>query len=141
MIRSSTKGIVLHRAEVWNGKDYHFIIQTNGSIFPLVPLTDKGEHAIAYNDETVAIATFGDFASLEPGKNNKPTEAQLSSCVLLMQLINSMYGGRLWACGHSQLGTRGTSVPLKLQLGHTCPGEYFPLADIIKRSGLTSFFK
>ena len=131
----------MHRAEVWDGKDYHFLVQKDGSILPLTPVDDRGEHAIEYNGSTVAIAVFGDFAALEPGQNNKPTAAQLTSCVLLMQLINSRYGGKLWACGHSQLGTKGTAVASKLIYGHTCPGENFPLADVIAKSGLAKLFE
>lgn len=140
MNRSKTVGIVIHRAEVWSGKDYHFIIDTKGGILPLVPIDEKGEHAVQLNGTTVAIALFGDFASDEPGLNDKPTAPQISSCLLLMQLINTRYGGKLWACGHSQLGTKGTTVALKLMPGHTCPGENFPLADVIKKSGLASLY-
>jgi len=139
--RKVTNGIVLHRAEVWTGTDYHFLIMKNGAIVPLLPMEEKGAHAVEYNGTTVAIAVFGDFAALEPGQNNAPTTQQLASCVLLMQLINARYGGKLWACGHSQLGLKGTTVPLKLTYGHTCPGENFPLTDVIAESGLIALYK
>lgn len=130
---------MVHRAEVFTTSDYHFIIQRDGSIKENVPVDDRGEHSIYYNGCTVAIAVFGDFASLEPGRNNKPTKQQIDACITLMQKINKMYGGKLWASGHSQLGPKATSNPTKLLPGHTCPGENFPLASVILKSGCKIF--
>lgn len=135
MKRLRTEGLVLHRAEVFTTTDYHFIIMRDGTVKDNLPVDQKGEHAIFFNGFTIAIAIFGDFASAEPGKNSKPTDAQLSACVTLMQKLNKMYGGNLWASGHSQLGAKATNVPSKLLLGHTCPGENFPLAAVILKSG------
>lgn len=130
---------MIHRAEVFDTLDYHFIIQRDGSIKDNVPVDEKGAHSLNFNGCTVAIALFGDFASLEPGRNNKPTDQQVSTCITLMQKLNKMYGGKLWASGHSQLGPKGTSVPSKLLPGHTCPGENFPLASVILKSGCRIF--
>lgn len=141
MKRLKTEGIVLHRAEVWDGTDYHFIVKQDGSLCPLVPINERGEHAIQYNGNSVGIAIYGDFACLEKGVNDKPTPAQITSTVQLMQMINAMYGGKLWACGHSQLGLKGTNVPIKLTYGHTCPGENFPLKDVILKAAMTPLFR
>jgi N-acetyl-anhydromuramyl-L-alanine amidase AmpD len=119
--------------------DYHFIIMRDGTVKDNVPVADKGEHAIFYNGSTIAIAVFGDFAALEPGRNNVPTPQQIAACISLMQKLNKMYGGKLWASGHSQLGPKGTAVPSKLLPGHTCPGENFPLASVILKSGCRIF--
>jgi N-acetyl-anhydromuramyl-L-alanine amidase AmpD len=136
MLRARTEGIVVHRAEVYSNEDYHFIVMKDGSIKPLCPLSDKGAHAIAYNGSTVGVAVFGDFAALEPGLNKFATPAQLTSTVALLQYINALYGMKLWVAGHSELGVAGTSVPAKLTYGHTCPGENFPLNDLVQKSGL-----
>lgn len=130
---------MLHRAEVTQPGDYHFLINKDGTITPITPVTDKGVHACYYNGETIAIAVFGDFATLEPGLNNKPTQAQLDTCAALMRVLNASYGNTLWAAGHSALGVKGTLVPSKLLPGHTCPGDNFPLADIISKSGCAPF--
>lgn len=136
MKRLKTEGIVLHRAEVTTAFDYHYLVQVDGSVKENVPVDDKGEHAIMYNGTTIAVAIIGCFAALEPAKLAVPTPMQLSATVSLLRLLNRAYGGKLWVCGHSQLGTKGTSVPEKLVWGHTCPGERFPLADVIAKSGL-----
>ncbi len=133
--RLKTLGIVIHRAEVFTADDYHFEINRDGTIKQIVPLTEKGAHAIAFNGTTIAIAVFGDFAALEPGLHSHPTQAQLDTCIALMRSLNALYGNTLWAAGHSQLGPTATDVPSKLIAGHTCPGENFPLADVISKSG------
>lgn len=136
MLRTRTDGIVVHRAEVYSLTDYHYIVMRDGSIKPLCPIAEKGEHAIAYNASTVGVAVFGCFAKLEPGRNSIPTDVQLASTISLLQYINALYGMKLWVAGHSELGPLGTSVPLKLTYGHTCPGENFNLNDLVKKSGL-----
>lgn len=130
---------MIHRAEVFTTSDYHYIVMRDGSIKEIVPLADKGAHAIAFNGSTVGVAVFGDFASLEPGKNNHPTPNQLASCVTLLRRINEQYGNALWCSGHSQLGPTATDVPLKLVTGHTCPGENFPLMQVILDAGLKPY--
>jgi N-acetyl-anhydromuramyl-L-alanine amidase AmpD len=130
---------VIHRAEVFTSDDYHFVIFKDGTIKTIVPLTERGAHAIAFNGTTIAIAVFGDFAALEPGLNNHPTQQQLDTCIALMRSLNAMYGNALWAAGHSQLGPTATDVPSKLVYGYTCPGENFPLADVISKSGCKTY--
>lgn len=139
MIRPRTEGIVVHRAEVYSATDYHLIVMRDGSIKPLCPLSDKGAHAVNYNSSTIGLAVFGDFAALEPGLNRMPTPAQLDAVLVSLQFLNRLYGGKLWVAGHSELGTAGTDVPSKLTYGHTCPGENFPMDDLVKKSGLTRF--
>lgn len=137
--RSRTEGIVVHRAEVFGSVEYHYVVNRDGTIRRLVPLDEKGEHAKDYNANTVGIAVYGDFAALEPGQNSHATAAQIASTVALMRVLNGMYANTLWAAGHSQLGVKGTNVPVKLIAGHTCPGENLPLADIIAASGCKPF--
>lgn len=139
MKRRRTDGIVIHRAETYSTDEYHFLIQKDGSVKTMVPVDDRGAHAVAYNGSTIAIAVFGDFASSEPGRNSLPTSAQIEACITLMRKLNFEYGGMLWASGHSQLGRPGTNVPMKLHKGHTCPGESFPLASVIHQSGCRTF--
>ena len=136
MIRARTDGIILHRAEVYSLTDYHYVVMRDGSVKPLCPLSEKGEHAIAFNGSTIGVAVFGCFAALEPGRNAIPTAPQLGSTIVLLQHLNTMYGMNLWVAGHSELGRAGTSVASKLTYGHTCPGENFPLDDLVKKSGL-----
>jgi hypothetical protein len=135
--RKRTDGIVIHRAEVWSGSDYNFLVQKDGSVAELVPFTDVGQHALFYNRTTVAIAVFGDFAGAEPGRNATPTEAQLDACDGLVRSLVWWYGP-LWLAGHSELGLAGTAFASKLLPGHTCPGERFPLARFKVLPGLTS---
>lgn len=137
--RLRTLGVVIHRAEVFTTTDYHFLIARNGTVQDLVPVSDKADHAIAFNNSTIGVAVFGDFACGEPGINNHPTYQQIVAVVALLKKLNAMYGGSLWCAGHSQLGPTATSFPEKLTFGHTCPGENFPLTDVILRSGLLSY--
>lgn len=139
MKRLRTEGIVVHRAEVFTLDDYHFCINRDGTLKQIVPLTDKGAHAIAFNGNTIAIAVFGCFASKMPGRNSNPSQPQVDTCIALMRSLNALYGNTLWAAGHSQLGKAGTDVAQKLEVGFTCPGENFPLADVIAKSGLKPY--
>ena len=136
MKRLRTDGIVLHRAEIFTPFDYHLLILTDGTVRENVAIDQKGQHAIVFNANTIGVAIIGCFAALEQAKLASPTQAQLNACVELLKKLNAQYGGRLWVAGHSQLGAKGTSVPLKLTYGHTCPGERFPLAGVIAASGL-----
>lgn len=139
MKRIKTDGIVFHRAEVFTGDDYHFLIMRDGTIKPLVPHADVGWHSCAYNQTTIAIAVFGDFASSEPGLNWYPTKAQIQATIDLVEQMRAIYPTAVWGAGHSELGHKGTQVLNKLVTGHTCPGEHFPLADVILRTQLQPF--
>lgn len=141
MRRLKTEGIIVHRAEVFGAgaDDYHFCINKDGTLKQIVPLTDKGAHAKAFNATTIGIAIFGCFARRMPGANYHATQPQIDTCIALMRSLNALYGNTLWAAGHSQLGTAGTDVAQKLVTGYTCPGENLPLLDIILKSGLKSF--
>lgn len=136
MKRPVTEGIVLHRTEVYVGNDYHLVILRNGTIRKLVDLEDVALHACRYNRSTIAVAIFGDFASKEPGLNWYPTTEQLDALRKIMKIIIVSYPTIRFIAGHSELGVAGTAIPTKLVSGHTCPGEHFPLADIIAQSGL-----
>lgn len=138
MKRTKTLGIVLHRAEVTSGRDYHFLILRSGNMRLLVPQDDVGEHALKYNRTTIGIAVFGDFAAAEKGRNFHPTAAQISACVLLIDRLQRDYGP-LWVTGHTNLGIQGTRYPQKLIAGHTCPGENFPLQYIIEQTRAIDF--
>lgn len=139
MKRTRTDGIVFHRAEVFTGDDYHFLIMRDGAIKSLVPVADVGWHSCAYNQTTVAIAIFGDFASSEPGLNWYPTKAQIQATIGLVGSVRACYPTIAWGAGHSQLGHKGTQITRKLVAGHTCPGEHFPLADVILKAQLKPF--
>lgn len=139
MKRLRTDGIVIHRAEVFVENDYHIAIDISGNVRELMPIADKAQHAIAFNGNTIAIAVVGCFAAAEKAKYAVPTDAQLSACVALLQRLNAQYGGKLWVAGHSQLGKLATNIPEKLVYGHTCPGERFPLAGVIQKSGLRAW--
>lgn len=137
MKRPTTEGIVIHRTEKWTGDDYHIIVQKDGTWDFLVPIHDVAFHACRYNQTTIAIAIFGDFASMEPGLNWYPTKAQTEEALHLVQYLPRHFPSIKWIAGHSQLGVKGTAIPNKLVTGHTCPGEHFPLDNIIRGSGLT----
>lgn len=139
MKRLRTEGIVIHRAEVFSTTEYHFVVDKAGTVKELTPVADKAEHAVYFNSNSIAIAVYGCFASLEPGLNLYPTYQQVVAVVELCKKLNAQFGGQLWVAGHSQLGTKGTTVPVKLTPGHTCPGEFFPLAEVILRSGLRPY--
>lgn len=130
---------MIHRAEVFDKGAYHFTIQTDGKVIENMPVDEKGAHALNYNGKTIGIAIYGDFAAFEPGRYHWPTPEQISACITLLQKLNKMYGGNLWVTGHSLLGTKGTSIAKKLIPGHTCPGENFPLASVILKSGCRIF--
>lgn len=138
MKRTRTLGIVLHRSEVQTGRDYHFLVGLSGDIRQLVPQDDVGEHALSFNKTTIGVAIFGDFASKEKGRNHHPTTTQISATIALVQRLQAEYGP-LWVTGHTNLGIRGTRYPQKLLVGHTCPGENFPLAYIIEKTNAIDF--
>lgn len=137
MKRPKTTGIVIHRAEVFRGNDYHYVVMRDGDYKLLVQPADVAFHALSYNKETVAIAVYGDFASKEPGLNWHPTPAQLQTVKFLVNQFRRWFPSITWISGHSELGHKGTAYPTKLVPGHTCPGENFPLDEIITSSGLT----
>lgn len=136
MKRLRTTGIVLHRSEVTRGNDYHYLVLRDGDYKLLVQPADVAFHALSYNKETVAIAIFGDFASKEPGLNWHPTPAQLQTTKFLINQFRRWYPTISWIAGHSELGRKGTAFPTKLVEGHTCPGEHFPMQEIVVSSGL-----
>lgn len=136
MIRQKTEGVVLHRTERWTGDDYHIIVQKDGMWDFHVPLHDVAFHACRYNHNTIAVAIFGDFASMEPGLNWHPTPEQIEETIHLVQYLPKEFPSLKWIAGHSQLGVQGTAIPNKLVPGHTCPGENFPLNSIMSKSGL-----
>lgn len=136
MKRTSTQGIVIHRTEKWTGHDYHYIVKRDGDFKLIVAPADVAFHALSYNKSTVAIAVYGDFASKEPGLNWHPTIAQIATVKYLITQFKRWYPSIEWIAGHSELGHKGTAFPTKLVDGHTCPGENFPLSEIIKFSGL-----
>lgn len=124
------QGIVIHRGEIEvTNREYHVLIQRDGTRVRLCPDSDIAPHAKAFNRSTLGLCVFGDFASLEPGRNWTPTEAQYREIVNQCREWISQYGA-LWVKGHSELGEAGTSVTSKLQLGHTCPGERFDLERV-----------
>lgn len=130
---------MIHRAEVFTPGDYHYLINKDGTITPITDVAEKCEHACFYNGNTIAIAVFGCFASSLPGQNYRPSTAQLETCVALMRTLNAHFGNKLWAAGHSQLGAKGTLIAAKLLPGYTCPGENFPIDNIIAKSGCKPF--
>lgn len=136
MKRLTTEGIVLHRAEVYTGDDYHFLVMRDGTVKALVPPDCVAFHACRFNQTTIAIATYGDFASKEPGLNWHPTKVQIARVKGLIESLCTQYPSIKWISGHSNLGPSGTAIPKKLIPGHTCPGENFPLDEMIVASGL-----
>ena len=136
MKRKSTQGIVIHRSEIWKPTDYHYIVMRDGDYRLLVAPADVAFHALSYNKSTVSIAVFGDFASKEPGLNWHPTLAQLQTVKFLIAQFIRWFPSIEWISGHSELGYKGTAFPTKLVEGHTCPGEHFPMEEIIASSGL-----
>lgn len=118
------------------GTDYHYLVLRDGEYKRLVPPQDVAFHALSFNKETMAIAIFGCFAAAEPGLNWHPTLSQIGTVKLLINQIKSWYPSVTWIAGHSELGRKGTAFPTKLVPGHTCPGENFPLLEIITSSGL-----
>ena len=136
MRRLKTEGIILHRAEVYTGDDYHFLIMRDGTVKELLDHDLVAFHACRYNQNTVAIAIFGDFASKEPGLHWHPTDIQLARTQQYITYACTLYPSIKWISGHSALGPSGTAIPKKLVVGHTCPGENFPLDEMIRNSGL-----
>jgi hypothetical protein len=68
----------------WPGASYAFVIGQDGTICQVNELTTVAYHASSYNAKAVGICVLGDF---RPGKNEKPTMAQLDSLDQLVRYL------------------------------------------------------
>lgn len=128
--RLKTTHIVIHRAEVWTGKEYHFVVLRDGKVEYCVPVEDKGAHAFRANAYSVGIALQGCFASALGGKYRVPTDVQYRATKELIGWLKGLYG-ELKVVRHSDLGMDGTRLKEKLVWEHSCPGDLFDMNRLI----------
>lgn len=124
--RNATSHIIIHRAEVWTDKEYHFVIKRDGSVEYCVPVENKGAHALNANAYSVGIAFQGCFASALGGRYRVPTDAQYKAGKELIDWLQGLYGP-LQVKRHSDLGTAGTRIKEKLIWEYSCPGDLFDM--------------
>jgi len=143
--RAATRGIVIHRAEVWGPTEYHFVVRRDGSVDSVVPLQDRAEHALVWNATTVAVAFEGCFAAGIKALHATPTREQLDSGEALIRGLLWWYGPRwLFVRGHTELGPTATRFLEKLvtsppEADQSCPGTRFPL-DTFRSACLTPWW-
>lgn len=106
----------------WTGGEqpYHFYIDPDGTISQALALVDTGRHSRAFNSRAIAIAVICD-ARVEP-----PTDEQFDAAVRLSTCVAYHMGikaGRIR--GHTELGARATSDPMK-----QCPGAKFNMKKL-----------
>lgn len=130
MKRPKSTHIVIHRAEVWTPKQYHFVVLRDGKVEYCVPVEDKAEHALKANSYGLAIAFQGCFTSKLPAKYDTPTEAQYKAGKELIVWLKSLYGD-LKVVRHSDLGFDGTRHKEKLIPGYDCPGDLFLMDKLL----------
>jgi N-acetyl-anhydromuramyl-L-alanine amidase AmpD len=130
MKRPKSTHIVIHRAEVWGTKEYHFVVLRDGTVEYCVPIDDKAEHAFKANSYGIAVAFQGCFTSGIKAKYNIPTEAQYARGKELVAWLRGLYGD-LKVVRHSDLGLDGTRYPEKLIWEQSCPGDLFDMDKLL----------
>ncbi len=130
MKRLKTTHIVIHRAEVWGKDEYHFVVKRDGTVDAVVPVEDRGLHALKANRYSVAIAFQGCFTSGIKAKYNTPTEAQYARGKELVAWLRGLYGD-LKLVRHSDLGLDGTRHQEKLVWETSCPGDLFDMSRLV----------
>lgn len=135
--RTSTTAIVLHHAEAngctvqdihrwhlgngWAGIGYHFYVRKDGSVYQGRPIDWIGAHAGAssgYNKKSVGICFEGKYDSTD---KSMPA-AQLKAGQELVSYVKSKYPTIKEIKKHSECTAT------------SCPGKYFPFAEIAKGS-------
>lgn len=102
-----------HRTQPTIGRcAYHFLIKTDGTIEQLLPLSQRGAHAIGLNGRSIAVALVGDFREITP--RTEQLAALLTLGNALLPLCREMIG-HTDTPGHSK------------DPGKVCPGNRIAL--------------
>lgn len=148
-LRKETRGIVLHHSGMvcatpqrihavhldrgWRGAGYHYLVSKDGSVYALRPEEEVGAHCgtraalgqagYENNRQTLAICFEGCFEPL-PGLlwDRQMKRRQLQAGQALIADLCRRYPHIAYICGHAQMPGARTS----------CPGTYFPLAELAR---------
>ncbi len=103
---------------------YHFVIDTDGTVYEGTPLENRGAHVNLYNTGLIGISLIGNF---EPNLfiNNTPEEPQLLSMMRLVQALKDGQGI------YTVKGHRDYNGVVEGTKDTVCPGEN--LYEIINR--------
>jgi len=109
-----------HKAREWSGIGYHFYVRKDGSIYQGRPIDKVGAHCSGQNSDSIGICFEGNY---ETSDDSMPL-AQYDAGVALTDYIYDKYPSIVERGGH------------KKYLATACPGQYFPLDDMIAGSAI-----
>jgi len=99
---------------------YHFLVRADSKVEQMLPLTQRGAHAIGYNYRSIGIACVGDY------RYQPPTPEVWDQLVRLVAALLPLNGGLMLA-GHSDLqGATGDT-------GKVCPGKHLPIGELAEQ--------
>lgn len=101
-----------HKANGWAGIGYHFVVRKNGTVERGRPEKYVGAHATGSNSDSIGVCFEGNFDQESMGA------AQKNAGIELISWLKSKYG-------------IGTVVGHRDVMATSCPGKYFPMADIV----------
>ena len=101
-----------HKANGWAGIGYHFVVRKNGTVERGRPEKYVGAHATGSNSDSIGVCFEGNFDQESMGV------AQKNAGIELISWLKSKYG-------------IGTVVGHRDVMATSCPGKYFPMADIV----------
>ena len=108
-----------HRyANGWAGIAYHLYVRQDGTVWRGRPMDTQGGHCRGYNSRSIGICFEGNF------NNEKMGEEQLEAGREAIRYARSIYPDAA-IVGHREL------CPT------SCPGKYFPLAELKGDGGMT----
>lgn len=105
-----------HKKQGWAGIGYNFYIRQDGSVYKGRGWEYVGAHAVNYNSISVGICFEGNFEKVSKTMPN----TQLNSGAAMIALTLEKYPTISTICGHRSVGSTA------------CPGQYFPLDEVIK---------
>lgn len=107
-----------HRGRGWSGIGYHFYVRKDGGIYQGRPIDKVGAHCTGQNAASIGICFEGNY---ETSDTSMP-DVQYNAGVALLDYLMDKYPTITEKCGHKKYGTTA------------CPGQYFPLEDLIAGS-------
>lgn len=105
-----------HIKKGWAGIGYHFYVRCDGSVYRGRPIETVGAHCMGKNNESIGVCFEGDFTKEPMGKE------QLLAGRRLIAFIEECYERNLLVSVHSDFAATA------------CPGDKFPLSELLKVS-------
>lgn len=80
----------MHTDKGWSDIGYHFVIETDGSLYIGRPITKTGAHVYGHNQNNIGICLIGGIAATGATTENY-TEAQYSTLRSIVMVLSSVY--------------------------------------------------